>query len=143
MVNLTTELARRFPGRRFVFRLHPGEVGFRDRYASLEQVDNVEISAGGDIYQVLRRAALVVGHSSTALFEAAGMSLPVVIYDDEVARATIPDGVGTWFRTADELIALVDQPPQLAFDPGHYFARDWRACYRAFVAERMATSPSG
>jgi hypothetical protein len=134
MVRLTSTLARRFPRRRFVFRLHPGEVPFRERYASLAELSNIEISDKGDIYRLFQQADVVIGHSSTALFEAAGVGLPVLIYDDEIARLTIPRHVGTWFRSADELASLVEAPPSLAFEPEQFFAPDWRERYRQFIA---------
>ena len=133
MVRLTAAIARRFPERRCVFRLHPGEVAFRERYASLAAIANVEISATGDVYHQLQRASVVVGHSSTALVEAAGLGLPVFLLDDETSRAMVPDAVGTWFRTPDELVALVESPPSVSSDPERFFAGGWRERYRSFI----------
>ena len=134
MVRLMAEVARRFPERRCVFRLHPGEVPFRERYASLAEFSNVEISDRGDIYQLLQDAGVVIGHSSMALVEAAGMGLPVLVVDDETSRAHVAPGVGTWFRTVDELLPLVEMPPSIATDPEQFFAAGWRERYRSFIA---------
>ncbi len=140
MVEVTGALARRFPDRRFVFRLHPGEVAFRDRYAPLAAFDNVEISDRGDIYDLLHRAERVIGHSSTALVEAAGIGVPVLVLDDEASRAILPHDIGTWFGDAEQLAAAIDDPPGPAVDPSQFFAAGWRERYRSFVA-RVAGEP--
>lgn len=134
MVRLAAAVAARFPDRRCVFRLHPGEVAFRDRYAPLVGVPNVEISDRGDLYDLLHHAGIVVGHSSTALVEAAGLGLPVCVLDDESSRAFLPGRLGTWFRTADELLSLVASPPVVPAEPAQFFAPDWRERYRRFVS---------
>ena len=133
MVELTTAVARANPGRRCVFRLHPGEVAMRERYASLASLRNVEVSHGGDIYPLLRAARVVVGHSSTALVEAAGIGASVLVADDDGSRAILPHSVGTWFRTSGELLALVASPPVAAIEPAQFFAPDWRERYRSFI----------
>jgi hypothetical protein len=133
LVQLALAVARRFPDRRCVFRVHPGELAFPERYAALRDIANVEISEGGDIYQHLRRARVVIGHSSMALYEAAGMGLTVLILDDDASRINTPSDLGTWFRSAGELLALVESPPAARTNPERFFARDWRARYRSFI----------
>ena len=134
MVRLTAVVARQFPERRCVFRLHPGEVAFHERYASLETIPNVEISSRGDLYPLFEAARVVIGHSSTAMVEAAGVGLPVLVLDDEGSRAILPSSIGTWFRTVDELLPLVASPPSLSIDPAQFFADGWRDRYRSFIA---------
>lgn len=134
MVRLTTLLARRYRKRKLIFRLHPGEVAFKERYASLLSIDNVEISGSGDIYALFARASMIVGHSSTALIEACGIGLPVFVFDDETSRATIAGNVGTWFKTDAELVDLVGAPPVTALRASDFFAPNWRANYRDFIA---------
>jgi hypothetical protein len=46
----------------------------------------------------------------------------------------VPEGVGTWFRTIDELLPLVEAPPSIASDPERFFAAGWRERYRSFIA---------
>lgn len=134
LVRITAMLAARFPDQRFVFRLHPGEVAFRERYAPLEPIANVQIDSGGDLYTRLAAARVAIGHSSTALVEAAGTGVPVFVLDDPAARAIMPAGVGSWFRSVDELAPMLEAPPALATDVERFFATDWRERYRAFIA---------
>ena len=134
MVRLMAAVSRRFPERRCVFRLHPGEVAFRERYAPLGALANVEISDRGDIYRELEDASVVIGHSSMALVEAAGVGLPVLVLDDAASQAMLPDDVGTRFQAIDELLPLVESPPRSSSDPERFFASGWRERYRSFVA---------
>jgi hypothetical protein len=133
IVELTVATAHRYPDRKVVFRVHPGERAFPERYAPLSAIPNVEISERGDIYQHLRVASVVIGHSSMALIEAAGMGLPVLVLDDETSRANVPHGVGTRFATIEELLPLVASPPANRIDPERFFAPHWRARYRSFI----------
>lgn len=132
MVRATEALARRGP---VIFRPHPGELPFRAKYEGLGRLPNVELAERGDLYALLARARAVVGHSSTALLEAAGVGLPVFIFDDALSRATLPASVGTWVKTVDELAAT---PARTAFAADAYFARDWRERYRAFLSTASA-----
>lgn len=137
LVALTEELARRFPRRRFAFRLHPGEVPFAERYASLSAHSNVRVSHGGDIYDCFAGASVVIGHSSTALVEAVGLGLPAFIVDDAGSRLLVPPGLGTFFVTADQLSDLLSRSDATPPQPERFTSRDWRARFRAFV-ERVA-----
>lgn len=139
MVSLAIAIAKRHADRRIVFRLHPGELAFPARYAALRGIANIELDERGDIYARFRSAAVVVGHSSTALVEAAGMGVPVLVLDDPAARAILPADIGTWFRDAEELATLVTSPPAVPIDPTLFFAPGWRDRYRAFV-ERVTVS---
>jgi hypothetical protein len=133
MVQLAETLARRLPDRSIVYRLHQGEVPFRERYQRLETIANVRISNSGDIYSCYRDAELVVGHSSTALFEAAGLSLPILVHDDETSRLYIPEGLGVRFQTVEELVERARAGSTPPSNAGDFWARDWRANYRAFL----------
>ncbi|HEY5944418.1 MAG TPA: hypothetical protein VIV40_02960 [Kofleriaceae bacterium] len=138
MVQLTAALAQRFPARQFVFRPHPGELALRERYQSLRDIANVEIDESSDLYARLATASVAIGHSSTALVEAAGMGVPVLLLDDVQSRAIMPADIGTWFVTAEQAAPLVESPPTRATDPTRFFAPDWRARYQAFVASVAA-----
>jgi hypothetical protein len=137
LVTLIEALAARFPDRRFVFRLHPGEVPFHERYARLSQLPNVLVSNQGDIYDCFAEASLVVGHSSTALVEAVALGIPTFIYDDESSRLLNPEDLGTRFTTADELAAAMTAPLAPGRSTDQFWARYWQANYRAFI-ERVA-----
>ncbi|NVB78325.1 MAG: hypothetical protein HOV81_08020 [Kofleriaceae bacterium] len=138
MVRITRELAARHPTRRFVFRPHPGELAFRERYASLETIANVEVNTTGDLFEQLGRSALVIGHSSTALVEAAGMGAPVCVLDDEGSRSVLPAGLGTWFTSVDQVSSLLDTPASPSASRTEFFADNWRENYQSFIARVAA-----
>jgi hypothetical protein len=137
LVALTRELAPLVPGQEIVYRLHPGEVPFRDRYAPLAAHPNVRVDTSGDIYDCFAAASAVIGHSSTAVVEAAALGLPTFILEDSVSRLFIPPGLGTRFERAGELAKALASPQPPAVTAEQFAAPDWRARYRAFV-ERVA-----
>ena len=74
LVSLTVELAAILPDDfRIVYKLHPGEVLFTERYSSLYNLPNVKVVTKGDLYQYIADSACVLGVYSTALYEAAGL----------------------------------------------------------------------
>ena len=71
LVKLAVELRRLAHSEyEIVFKLHPSEVPFEDRYGELRQINGVRIETGADIYACIGAAGHVVGVSSTVLFEA-------------------------------------------------------------------------
>jgi len=137
LVAVADALAARFSDRRIVYRLHPGEVPFRERYARLEQRANVRISDSGDIYDCFAEAGAVVGHSSTALVEAAALGLPTFALDDESSRLLIPRGLCVPFRTIDEIAAVLAETPSAPDVAAARLARicapAWQSNYNAFL----------
>jgi len=55
LVEITKALSRKTNSKKyeFIFRLHPGEVPFVDRYKALCALSNVKISKDGDVYELL------------------------------------------------------------------------------------------
>jgi hypothetical protein len=137
LVELTEALTARLPGRPLIFRLHPGEVPFRERYTRLTKLPHVRISAEGDIYDCFAEAGVVVGHSSTALVEAAALGIPTFILDDEASRLLMPERLGERFASAEDLASALASAAPAAHDPEAFGAADWQANYRRFI-ERVA-----
>jgi hypothetical protein len=133
MVELTQALSVRLPGHRFVFRLHPGEAPFLERYAGLARFPNVRISDRGDIFDCFLDACAVVGHSSTALVEALALGLPTFVLDDASSRLIVPPRLGVRFSAVDELAAALFAPPRPDPWSEGLLAADWQRNYRAFV----------
>lgn len=133
MVSLTETLAGLLPQRRFVFRLHPAEVPFVERYQRLRAIANVAISDSGDLYDCFPGADAVIGPASTAMFEAAGCDIPIFIDDNRTSDLFVPPDLGRRFSSAASLAPLLGSKPQPASPGQRYFADDWQASYRAFV----------
>jgi hypothetical protein len=97
----------------------------------------VRISDEGDIYDCFAAAGVVIGHSSTALVEAAALGLPLYVFDDPASRLLMPDGLGTRFTSADELAGALARPAAPSGQTERFWARDWQANYRAFVERAL------
>jgi hypothetical protein len=133
LVATAETLSARFAERRVVFRLHPGEVPFRERYARLAALPNVRVSDEGDIYDCFADANAVIGHSSTAVVEAAALGIPTFVLDDASSRLLIPPGLATRFADANALADALSAPTISERGIDRFWARDWQANFRAFV----------
>lgn len=138
LVPIAAELSARLaPGERLVYRLHPSESARAAHYAALHGLPNVRISDSGDVYELLHDADAVIGSSSTALFEAAGLGRPVYVFANPAAELYVPRSFASWFSSAGELHALLSRTQLAAIDPDHYFAPAWRPRFRAFVERTL------
>jgi hypothetical protein len=134
VVTLTLELARLSPGLKIVFRLHPAEVQFLERYRPLEGLPNVSISKSGDIYEQILSATWIAGVSSTTLYEATGLQKPVYVYDTPTARFYTPRNFGIWFSDASDLLQRIRGPqPPVEVVREHIWAPNWEENYRRFL----------
>jgi hypothetical protein len=122
------------PGIRIIFRLHPGEVRFRERYVELEQVPSVTIDGTSNIYDLIRSSDAVVGSSSTTLYEAVAFGKPVYVLRSADSLMNVPEDFGTWFDTPGELLSSLGRPATKGGpDLEHYWASGWEQRYKAFI----------
>src|SRR5262249_48488028 len=105
LVKLALDLARLCVphGYKILYRLHPGEVPFVERYSALQNVPGIEIDKDQDIYALIGRCGHIVGSYSLTLFEAAGLNKNIYVLDSEVSSSYIPPDIGQRFKSADEL----------------------------------------
>ena len=88
-----------------IIRLHPTETS-REKYQELVALNSdVSFSAGnyGDIYPLLKSADIIIGHTSTVLFEAGYFGKKPFIYKDEVSERYMPENLGKWFSDSTML----------------------------------------
>jgi hypothetical protein len=136
MVELTCRLAKLLEqsGHQIIFRLHPGEIPFVERYRKLEGISNVRIDKDGDIYRLMHEADHVVGTSSLALFEAVGLNKKLYVLESADSAAYVPQDIGLRFKDADELFDLISHDKyHLTRDTEIYWAGNWRENFRRFV----------
>jgi hypothetical protein len=137
-VKLTLDLARLAPDLAIVYRLHPGEVSFPERFRDLAGLRNVTVDSSGDIYRWITECRFVVGASSTALYEAVGFGKPVYVLDTPSARFYTPRHLGKWFADAAELLVLLADPaPGDAPAGDDVWAPDWQGNYRRFLEQEV------
>lgn len=70
--NIVKYLAKKYPDREILFKLHPREIAFVESYNDLEMLHNVTISGreNESILPMIAESDVVIGNFSTALFEA-------------------------------------------------------------------------
>ena len=133
MVNLCIGIAGNLNAAyRIIYRLHPGEVGFTERYAILKSYPNIEISSKGDIYDVFAKSDIIIGCYSTALFEAAAFNKPIYILDNNMSNAYIPKDFGIWIKDDAEFIDLLNTPMTYK-DSSFFWSTNWQSNYKRFI----------
>ncbi len=107
-VSLTIELNKILEDNYIIYyKLHPGEIPFKERYKSLYGLKSVIIIKEGDIYDLIDKADYVVAVSSLVVFEALGFGKEILIFDNSISKLYIPFEVGLRFKTAEELQEII------------------------------------
>lgn len=133
------QIARSFAGAageqyRIVYRLHPSENENNPAYEALKGSDNIELSVSGDIYELVSRAAHIVGSYSFMLFEADLFGKPVHVHANAESDEYIPASLGTRFTDAAELHRHILQGTAGAHaSSDYYWTKDWRRHAEDFV----------
>lgn len=123
LYKIAEETAQQRQDKHIVFRLHPSEP--RSNYPS-PHVKNLEISHGlsPSTYDLMNKADIVVGVSSTALFEAMCMGCKVAVVklpSFEYMECVVANGDTIVVNDADDLIRSFDKLPRAA-DTTQYYA---------------------
>lgn len=134
MVEIAKQLATAHPSKTFIFKLHPQEINFTDRYADLYSISNVQVIGQGNVYALIAACTTIIGYSSTVLYEtlAFGQKRVFVLDND-----SLEGEIGTRFQTIDELLTVFDDPTAggSQIDPTMLWAINPRDRLRAFLAE--------
>lgn len=121
---------------KIIYRLHPGEIAFRDRYKILYNYNNIEVNDSGDIYSLFERSDIIFGCYSTALYEATAFNKPIFILENVLSKNYIPSELGIWVNSPEEFVEKVDKE---AFIKNHdyYWNPNWEENYKKFVFEEI------
>ncbi|HPJ82082.1 MAG TPA: hypothetical protein PL103_07695, partial [Saccharofermentans sp.] len=137
-VELTRDLRSRLPKRvRIVFRLHPGEVPFEERYSSLFEKDGITVDKHSNIFDLIKSSCAVVGLYSTTLFEASPFGKPIYVLKTPLSDAYIPQELGRRFSSADELADLILSNSVDHHDDNdwkYYWELDWEPRFKEFLS---------
>ena len=139
-VSIAEYLSEHLPNQKIIFKLHPGEVPFEERYKSLYRFDNIKVAKSGDIFRYLTVCEHIVAHTSTTIFEAMGFNKKIYIIDDKSSRIYIPKNVGIRFRGKDELKELIqnNEKQDTNYNLEYYFNSNWEEKYKRFLSETIA-----
>ena len=140
-VEIAKYLAVNLPNYKIVFKLHPGEVPFEERYKELHNYVNVDVVKSGDIYEYIARAEKIVAWNSTAIFEALNFNKELYILDNELSNTVIPKEIGIRFKENEELISKVNTFKSIN-NLEQYFNPNWKENYRKFLEEEIGLKNS-
>lgn len=135
---ITEQAAKAHPDYQFIYKLHPEEIGFQDRYTYLRQLPNVTIiDYLSDVHGFLSRCRNILGFTSTVLFEA--LAYPgrrVFIVHSEAFYDDIISKLGTVFKTAEEFIFYLDDPAKgtREYDASDVWHPDWEDNLNRFLS---------
>jgi len=144
VTDINVDLAKKLSGMlnsnyKIVFRLHPGEVAFKERYQELLDYKSIEVNSSGDIYELIHSSDYVVSVYSTTIFEAASFGKPVYIYRHPLSELNIPENLGLWFSDAEELLELIknDKRADNIYDLNYFWNENWKENYLSFLEREL------
>lgn len=128
-----------------VIRLHPSEVR-NAKYEGLIQFPGSRYSEfrNEDIYALINACDVVIGHTSTVLYEALKFGKAVMVYKDKESVGVIPETLGKWFSDGNELAENLDkwQPEnqnadqQEEFWAGGNYADNFRNFWNEYILKQ-------
>jgi hypothetical protein len=141
-VEIVKELSKKLSNDKYkiIFRLHPGEVPFEERYKELYSFSNVEINKTGDIYDLIFNSDYIVACYSTVIFEVLGFKKPIFIIDNQWSREYIPKEIGNWFEKVDELYQLIisnKTQENKINNSEYYWDPNWQKNYKDFIENEL------
>lgn len=141
MVEFTKELVKIIDSKKYkiTFRLHPGEVAFKERYEKLYEIDSIQVSNSGDIYELISRSDIIIGSSSTTLFEAKAFDKTVYILRNSDSELFISKEFGIWVNSAEEFYENILQNKQdkKKEEKSFFWADNWEENYKEFLQKEV------
>ncbi len=136
MVNIAKKLSRAFSDYKIIFKLHPGEISFKERYSSLESLSNIEIIGNYNIYELIAKTNIIIGYNSMTLFEALKFPEKRIFI---LGNNDVPDEIGYKFTSVEELIeAIKDNTKGYPKVKSEYFwASNWEERFREFMKDEL------
>jgi hypothetical protein len=105
MVEIAKTVATAFPEKKIIYKLHPGEIPFKERYQELEGFTNIEIIGFENILPLIAKAKYIVGYNSTTLFEA--LAFPGKVIFCPPNSYTCGQKGFNFFETSEQLVQMI------------------------------------
>jgi len=136
MVNIAKKLSRACSEYKIIFKLHPGEIPFKERYQSLKNISNIIIMGNYNIYELIAKTSIIIGYNSTTLFEALkfpGKKIFILKNDD------VPDEIGYKFSNVGELIEAIKDNTKgyPKANPEYFWASNWEEKFTNFTRNHL------
>lgn len=137
MINIARKLSQAFRDYKIIFKLHPGEISFKEQYSSLKSLSNIEIIGNYNIYELIAKSNILIGYNSTTLFEALkfpGKRIFIVNNNDDV-----PDEIGYKFANIEELIRAIKDSSKgyQKSKPEYFWASNWEERFTNFTRNHL------
>lgn len=139
LVKIAEELSKKLPDNfKILYKLHPGEIPFEERYKELYSLKNVKIIKFGNIYEYITKADFIIAYNSTTIFEALPFEKPLFILDDELSDMYIPKEIGIRFNRVDDIIKNILNNSNISNNSKeinwhYYWELDWKSNLENFI----------
>jgi hypothetical protein len=125
---------------KIIFKLHPVEAPMlRKWYGSLMEIENVIIKTHESIYNIITDADIIVGCSSTVMFEALQFSLKPFVYVNDYSNAHIDYFCFHTFNDVEDLLRqireekYIHEEQDIAKNVDYIWEQHPRECFRKFI----------
>ncbi len=146
-VNLTLELSEKLKDKNFeiLFRPHPGEINFKDRYKILLNNSNISIcKEEQNILDLINSADYLITMYSTSVFEALPFNKKIILIDNEYSKFYIPEEIGLRFKNSQEIFEFLIKDNKNIYneinDFKDYLKINWKENYKKFLTEEIGIS---
>ncbi len=134
MVKIAKFLATNLKDHSIIFKLHPGEIPFSERYQELMTIPNIYVKYDEDIYELIALCETIIGFTSTAIYQA-------VVFEGKrifiLRNDFVPDFMGYKFSTCEELLNSLINPenglPQI--NPYNIWDPNWEQNFDKFLTK--------
>ncbi|GAF86230.1 unnamed protein product, partial [marine sediment metagenome] len=136
MVNIAKKLSRTFTDYKIIFKLHPGEIPFKERYSLLKNLSNIEIIGNYNIFELIAKNKIIIGYNSTTLVEALkfpGKRIFILENND------VPNEIGYKFTNVEELIEAIKDNSKgyPKAKPEYFWASNWEERFQEFMRNEV------
>lgn len=130
MIEIAIELRKYKKNEKIYFRLHPSEILTKNQIKLLRE-NNIKIcDKKNGIYYFLERSKNIIGCYSTVLIESVIFKNNIYIYDNELSRENIPEGIGQFFKNVKE---ITDINKYNFVDYDYYWDSNFKENYISFI----------
>jgi hypothetical protein len=137
-VALAEQVAKAFPERQIVFKLHPLDPYTEEAYGTLQALPNVKVVTRADVYQLVAESEIILSYySTTVLIEAVAFPGKRIFYHEV---GILPAEIGDHFESADDLIDLIRDPARgfPRCQPDQFWASDWQERLNKFLEAHVS-----
>lgn len=117
-----------------ILRLHPSESLSAEQSAQVESLANLSLDQKQPLMTSVQKADLILGSSSTAIFEAAATGRPVFILDQADSKLNTPMYFGNWVKSPTEFLEKLKAVDHLKIHSyEEFWQENWKENYRAYI----------